>query len=335
MKQWIQNSFVLLSVIITGVVSLNFWIDPLWCFNHHNSLQSHQESFNERQQKINLMYFGNSFNYDGLFLGSSRITIHNPSSISLGKTFNMALDAMRPYEFNEYVEYAKKLNHKDFEYIIIGLDFLYIGQNPNQFHINTYLQNTTSFAYRYKTLISYDTLDRSIKNIKNSTFERHKEKFKTYDINHIAHAYSKEPHLLETDIHNYLQATPTKEIIYDRDNYLQAIRDLKKNNPHTRFIVFTTPLPAPILKMLMSSEKNQQTLKLWLNDMHQEFGPFLHFLYSNPITQNYPNYFVDKEHYTSEVADCINYKILNISCKNPAFDHFGIQISNKIDKIYK
>jgi hypothetical protein len=324
-KKWVQTTlFLAFSTLIT-IGGFNYFMDPLWCFSHQNSLQSHQESFNERQQKLNLMHF-NDFHYDGLFLGSSRVTIHNPSTIKQGKTFNMALDAMRPYEFNEYVEYAKTLNKKEFEYIIIGLDFLYVGSNPNQFNIKSYLENTTSMGYRYKSLFSYDTLNRSIKNIKNSAFGRHKKRFKTYDQHHIAHAYTKEPQVVQGAIDGYMQSMSDTPFVYDRENYLKAIQELKKNNPRTKFVVFTTPLPEPLLEKILKSPKNRALLNTWLSDIHQEFGPFLHLFYSNTVTQNYTTYFADEAHYTSEVAECINHKIMGESCSNPAFDTFGIVV---------
>lgn len=329
MKKWLKIYLTVLFGILISVSLFNYLMDPLWCFSHKNHFQSAQGTFNERQQKINLMYF-QPFKYDGLFLGSSKITIHDPTIISHhGKIFNLAFDGMRPYEFNEYIEYAKKLNHKEFKYIIIGLDFTHIEKNPNEFHINKYLKNTTSAGYRYKILFSYDTFIRSIKNFKYSVFKKHNNGFKSYDQNHIAHAYKKDPQYVHSLIQESVISMKNSDLIYDRNNYLKAIEQLKQNNPNTKFIIFTTLLPYPILHKLFESKTNQLTFELWLNDIYNEFGPFWHFLYKNQIIYDYEKYFVDPAHYTSEVANCINNKIITKECENPSFKNFGIYISDQ------
>ena len=328
MKKWLRIYLTALFGILASIGVFNYFMDPLWCFSHKNSFQSCQGSFNERQQKLNLMHF-QPFNYDGLFIGSSRITIHDPSTLSIhGKTFNLALDAMYPNEFNEYIEYAKKRNQQDFKYIIIGLDFVAVGKNQYPSSINEYLKKTTSSYYKYKTLFSYDSLNRSIKNFKYSVSGKYKKSFKTYDQNHIAHTHSKGPQAVEEIITTYV-TKPRENLIYDRVNYINIIQQLKVNNPNTKFIVFTTPLPEPELNQLLKTQAEQDTLHQWLTDIYHEFGPFWHFLNTNVVTQKYKYYFVDDAHYTSEIANCINRKISNQECKNPAFKNFGIYISNQ------
>lgn len=330
MKKWLKIYLTVLFGILTSVSLFNYLMDPLWCFSHKNHFQSAQGTFNERQQKINLMYF-QPFNYDALLIGSSKITLHNPAKIPNDcKTFNLAFDGMRPYEFNEYIEYAKKVNHKEFKYIIIGLDFLLItGKTHDQSSINEYIKNTTSMEYRYTTLFSYDTFIRSIKNFKHSVFKRSKKAFKAYDQNHIAYSLPKKPQELRDLIKESINSMDKSDIKYDRTNYLKVIQQLKQNNPNTKFIVFTTPIPNPLLQKILESKNNQYTLQLWLNDMYNEFGPFWHFLYTNQITYDYEKYFVDQAHYASDVANCINRKIFSYECENPSFKDFGIYISDQ------
>lgn len=329
MKKWLVTHLTIIFGILLSIGSFNYLMDPLWCFSHQHFLQSHQGSFNERQQKVNLIHF-HSFDYNALLIGSSRMTVHNPATLPENiKAFNIAFDAMRLYEFNEYIEYAKKANKKDFEYIIIGLDFVtIIGKDPNQLPLNTYQKTTLSPGYRYKMLLGYDTLVRSLKNLRNHLMGGVKNKFKTYDENYVAHAFLRKPDEIQTIITNYTESMSMENIKYDRTNYLDAIRTLKRNNPNTRFIVFTTPMPAPVVNKLLSSPNNQRTFNLWVNDIYREFGPFWHFFSTNMITQNYPLYFVDEAHYTSEVANCINQKLFHESCQNALFKDFGLYITS-------
>lgn len=329
-KKWLRTNILIFLLLIGSIGSLNFFMDPLWCFKHKNFLQSHREGFEERQQKINLIYF-QLFDYDGIMLGSSRVTVHNTETIQVAHIFNMAADGMRTYEFNEYIEYAKQANHRPFKYIILGLDFLSIEQSPQQYDIDPYIRNSESFMYRYKALFSYDSLKITVKNIKNTFFDRSKKRFKIYNQNHVAIAVPKDEQLVNEKISSYLLSVKNKKLHYDRKNYLQTLQQLKSNNQNTKFIVFTTPLPAPILQHLLQSKENQKVYTMWLQDIQTVFGPFYHFSYVNPIGENYQNYFVDEGHYISDVGNCINSKIMGQSCNDPIFDDFGVLVKKNDD----
>lgn len=173
--QWLRFSLLTLLILTLLIVAFNYIMDPLWSFNHKNSLQAHQEGFNERQQKVNLIHFSKSFNYDALILGSSRVTIHNTHLIQSAKTFNLAINGMQPYEFNDYIEYAKQKNQKEFKYIILGLDFTSIDYSAQHHNIQPYIHTSNTFLYRYKVLLSYDTLKISLKNFRNTAFGKYKK----------------------------------------------------------------------------------------------------------------------------------------------------------------
>ena len=73
----------------------------------------------------------------------------------------------------DYINFAKVNKGKDFEYIIIGLDFF--GTNLlSEVKIEKpkyYIDTAQSPFYRYKMLLSFSTLKKSLKNIKNYLFE--------------------------------------------------------------------------------------------------------------------------------------------------------------------
>lgn len=327
MKKWVHFNLFVLSIIIGIIGTFNYIMDPLWCFAHKNVLQSNREGFEERQQKINLIHF-QPFQYDGIILGSSRVTVHNATTVKATRLFNMAADGMQPYEFNDYIEYAKQKNGHSFNYIILGLDFLAIEQHRQEYYIEPYIRNTNSLLYRYKTLFSFDSLEISIKNLKNTFFGRAKKRFKTYNQDHIAFALPKDNQLVENKISTYLTSLHNKTIRYDRTNYLKTLQELKKNNPDAIFIVFTTPLPEPVLTSLFENKANQETYKQWINDISTLYGSFYNFCYVNSITQNYQTHFVDEGHYISDVGNCINLKIMGNECSAPEYKDFGLLINN-------
>jgi len=322
MKKWlkINTTFLISSLLILG--SFNYFMDPLWCFQHKNFLQSKREGFNERQQKINLLHFNNQ-NYQGLILGSSRVTVHQGRTFYPLKILNLAADGMQPYEFEGYIQYAKMIHKSDLDYIILGLDLLPAGISDDDYNITTYINNSNAYFYRYKMLLSNDATEISVKNFRNSFFHRYKKRFKTYDEDHIAATYSKAPAEVEKIVKNYVAIIKNEKMSYKRDKYIQILTQLKKNNPNTKFIIFTTPLPEPILNTLLQDQNNKDLYDQWLYDITKIFGSVYHFCYSNDITKDYQNTFVDEGHYTTEVGNCINNKIFNLPCKLNGSDDFG------------
>lgn len=333
-KIWLRLSLFILVSLTASIGFFNYLMDPLWCFNHNFFLQAHQEGFNERQQKINLIHFSSHFNYDALLLGSSRVTIHNSPLIKSAKTFNLAINGMQPYEFNDYIEYAKKKNQKDFQYIILGLDFSSLGNSAQPYKIDSFVQTANIPLYRYKTLFSYDTLSISFKNFRNTAFGKYKKRFKTYDQNHIAFAYQKNPEMVKNVIKESVLRLKNSKINYQRSEYLQILNQLQKNNPRTQFIIFTTPLPSPLITEMLRSSHNRQIYTIWLRDIVNTFGSVYHFFYLNEVTENYTSTFVDEGHYISEVGNCIDAKIFNQPCINTGYKNFGIVINqNNVSKI--
>lgn len=328
LQKWVRTNIIFFLLLIGSIGSFNFFIDPLWCFTHKNFLQKDQKGFDERQQKINLIHFS-EFNYDALLIGSSRVTLHNPMTLNGYKVFNLAADAMHPSEFSGYINYAKKINKKDFKVIFIGLDFQSISIYPSYQSAETYLKRTDESLYRYKVLFSYDTLQNSIKNIKYTLTD--KKPFRTYDENHIARSHKESNTYVKQKVDAQIQDLSNKPLTYHRNEYIKALAEIKNANPNSKIVVFTTPLPEPILNTLLNVKKNQEYYNLWLHDIFNIFGPFYHFIYSNKVTNEYLNTFIDAGHYTTEVGNCINAKITNQSCKDPVFDNFGVLIQKNDD----
>jgi hypothetical protein len=267
-------------------------------------------------------------------LGSSRVTLHDTELIPDKKIFNLAMDDMRIYEFDSYIEYAKKRNGKEFDIIILGLDFLTINKIEKDYQITSRLAITEDFWYPYKSLISYDTLLKSIRNLKNTFLNKYKNRFKTYDQNHIAHSHSVNPNIVYDKTSAYIKTIQNNEVNYNRVLYIQTLHTLKEHNPNTKFIVFITPLPGPIVKTLLANEDTRKNLTLWTADLLNLFGPYYDFMTSNPITRNFTTTFVDHGHYNTSVAQCIDEKIFKKSCSLQNSEKFGIIINNKnVDSI--
>lgn len=311
MKKFIKLFFIGSLSIMSIVSVINWYVDPMWIFNHPQPTISIKEVFDERQQKTNLLYF-RSFDYEGVMLGSSKMTIVDQTKIKKHKIFNYAVNAMNLEEFNNFIEYAKKKNKKPFKVIILGMDLCSIEkpQDDNVYDFKKLIETTEDPFYKTKMLLSTDILSFSKTNVyfnlKESAYSHH---FKIYGNQFIAYSIKKDPVLVKHKVDTYPK--PKKGIEYNRDWYLNNLKKLKANNPDTNFIILTTPPTAPWFNTLMLQEHTSESYRLWLKDMIEVFGHIYHFAYINAVTKDYPHTYVDPGHYSSDIGELMLNKIFN------------------------
>jgi len=319
-------------IILMSVATFNYIMDPLWNFSHENKFNKYQMGFDERQLKTNYINF-REFNYNALMIGSSRVTFIDRHDLKDYKAFNYSISNLRPYEYNDYTEYAKEKNKKDFDVIFLGIDML--SPEPDvekKRFFKTYKANTESFLYRYKTLFSLDTAKYSFKNLVNSSFEKYKKRVQTYDRDMIVHSYKKSKNIVNKHLANILK--PVKKIY--QDDYKSIIQAYKKNNPNTKFYVFTTPLPANRLKSILSVKANQEYYTRWLKETREVFGEVYNFTTINNVTKNYTNLYTDLSHFYPFVGTHIVNKVFNYKDDDKFYSDFGIKLNkDNIDEEIK
>ncbi len=335
-KKWIvvYIAFLFLFVSIIGVI--NYIIDPHWSFSHKNSLNQFQFPFNERQQKSNMVYFSGLKRYDGLLIGSSRTTFINQNDFYNMNIYNYALDSIYPFEYERYIEFAKESHGGDFKYIIIGADF-YNTKKPKDIKFKNpdhYISNTKRFLYRYIMLFSLDTLKKSIENIEANIskkspiyYSRNNIKFRPrVSENERIRAYKKH---LKIHIDSFLVENYQKN-----PDYIGILKRLKKSNPNTKFIIFTSPISANLLVSMIKKGDRLEDFKSWLKDMVNIFGEVHHFMTINSITKNLQNY-PDDDHFYPYIGKLLANKISNRKNINIPND-FGIVLTkNNIDRYLK
>jgi len=326
-QRWFGITLVVVLVPLLLVGGFNYYIDPLWNFSHANKYNRIQISFDERQQKTNRLTWGKN-NYDTLILGSSRTTYMNQNDLAGHRAYNYALSIMLLEEYYDYVQYARIKNGRDFDYIIIGLDFFVTNKNiklQNDFNPPSYYINKSNeFAYRYKTLLSLDLLDYSLKNFEASqrgipqTFDYDRNNIKT--LNRVSAAVQQEQ--IRANLVRY------KNDIYANYEYRdvkQILSSLKADNPNTTFIVFTTPTARPLWD-LMVAQGLMPYYEQWLKDSVEVFGQVYNFDYPNYVTNNLDNYY-DASHVYPEVENLIVHKIIN--CPDNLIADFGILLNRE------
>ena len=331
-KNWIKY---LLSIIFSGIALFalfNFTIDPLWTFCHSNRFNNAQPGFNERQQKTNRAYFCGLKNYDSLLLGSSRVTYINQHDFKGMNVFNYASVSMYPIEYRGWINLAKKIKGNDFKNIIIGMDFW--GSSNGSFakkqmretpKPSYYFNTTTSFLYRYKMLFSMDTMKKSIESIKHSkqlgTTDYTRDNVKQT----IKISPTRKQNAINTQISIYNNAFYGEKVYHYNNKLKTYFNQLKKENPNSKFIIFTTPITSELFKLLIKNGRLND-YKKWLTQLVDSFGEIYHFMDINSITKN-PDNFADLHHIYPEIGTILAKKITTKD-KNLPKD-FGIILNKK------
>jgi len=336
-KRWVVATLMVVMLPLLLVGGFNFYIDPLWNFNHANKYNNIQIAFDERQLKTNRIHFGSN-DFNTLILGSSRTTYMSQYDLVGYRAYNYALSIMLMEDYYDYVEYAKLKSGHDFDYIVLGLDFFVTNKNMKLMSEisppSCYIGKSNEFAYRYKTLLSLDVLDYSWKNYDASrrgipqTFDYDRRNVKT--LNRVSEAQTKAQ--TDTSLANY------KNNIYANYEYRDVkgiLSKLKSQNPNTKFIVFTTPVSRPLWD-LMVGQGLMPYYERWLQDSVEVFGEVDNFNYPNSITSDLKNYY-DASHVYPEVETLIAHKIINYPDPRIPED-FGIllnkdNISSNLERI--
>ncbi|MGD6816379.1 hypothetical protein ACQCVE_04780 [Metabacillus sp. 113a] len=307
-KKWLLSTMVLCMTPLILIGGFNLFMDPLWMFSHSHKYNHIQESFNERQQKLNKIAY-TDVEFDTLLLGSSRTTYINEDEFKGHKAFNFAASGMSVQEYSPYIEFINEKRGKKVKTIILGLDFFATAENRKIENPNTYIRNVKDITYPLKTLLSYETFSTySLANFEASYYGRNQFK-RNYSRENTAvpkeNSESKKMKINDT-VETYKRHVYGETYRYNK-NYKNLLSELKRSNPDVRFIVFTTPVSAPLYKTMIESGRFAD-YEHWLRDVTSVFGEVYHFMYPNTIT-NSSDSFYDGHHFYPEVGELIAHKV--------------------------
>lgn len=326
-RNWIITVLSIILLPLLMIAGYNWYIDPLWNFDHANQYNTIQIAFDERQQKTGHLTF-HPEPYQALIMGSSRITYINQADFKDLNAYNYAVNNMLLSEYREYANYARKVNGQDFSHIIIGLDFF--ATNTNVKELNKfeppayYIDLVSEKGYRYKTLLSIDVLEYARKNHELSQ-NNVKQNF-TYDRNNVKRLNHISMEEKEALIANNLDWYGNN--VYNSDYKYGPVREtfrqLVKDHPHTKFIVFTTPVSVPLFKLMMEKGLYPEYCR-WITDSVQVFGEIYNFMDVNSITTDLDNYY-DASHFYPEIGTLIAARITDADQEKLPAD-FGIKVN--------
>ncbi|MGP4038848.1 hypothetical protein ACTWP4_02900 [Gracilibacillus sp. D59] len=307
-KKWlillISSGTLFLGLPVGAIMGFNMYIDPLWNFDHSNKYNSVQRGFNERQQKTNDITFGDEFDYDNLLIGTSRTTYMNQYHFS-EPTYNYGLSAQSFLEYPYYIDYAKKQNGRPFKkiYMEMYLNSFHIGHEITREHPDVHISTTNEPFYRYTSLFSYDTYQKSKKSIEMSTkgeFTGHR----AYKRNNVAFTGQDGSEIIK-EIEEYEEKMEDRELKeYDYNpNYEDMLKDLIESNPTTEFVPFTEPMPARKLVAMLKIEGYRDGFDKWYHAMVNQFDKVYSFQMISPITENVEGTWFDLTHINHNKAD--------------------------------
>lgn len=303
-KKWALATLILLLFFLSLIIVINYINDPLWVFNHENFSNKMQLGFNERQQKTNRLYFDEK-DYDSILLGNSKSTYINQNSFTNGRLFNYAVSAMRPEEFEGYINFFKAINKVEPNYILLGIDFATCTKNNDVHKFDDprfYIKETTSRFYDLKHLLSYSTFGYSLRNLTQGLSKQKAVYF--HDNSKIKIGFDKE---YDEDFDSDLKELRRNAEIYRLDvaynpQIMEVFNKLKERNKNSEFIIIFLPDFMPYFTV----NSNKNIYKKCLADFGKIFGKknIFNFMELNATNTN-PNNYYDNSHFRSEIGDMI------------------------------
>jgi hypothetical protein len=327
-KRFLFIFFAISFLFLGSMASFNYFIDPLWTFGHSHRFNDVQMIIDERQQKTNRMYF-QPFHYDTLILGSSRTTLINQEDFTGMNAFNYAVSNMSIREYDSFLEFAKQQNGEDFKNVIIGVDFFKssIKESQTPASIDEYVRQTKEPFYRWKNLLSYEVYEYSKRNylmskdniIAATRIYKRDNTSKLQKINYLTARKQTSAKI------NKFRKEFYGDVYQYNPHYKDYLQILKKKNPNTRFIVFTTPISQPLFHALVE-EGRLEDYKRWIRDLVDVFGGIYNFMYPNSITNNMQNY-IDGHHFYPEIGTKIAHRIIGKTEDVPK--DFGVYVTKE------
>ncbi len=329
-QKFVKTLLFTLFGIVLSVGLFNLFMDPMWTFSHAHYFNSKQKGFDERQQKTNLAYF-RDFDYNTVLMGSSRATLLDQNVLSHDdiKVFNYAISLSMPQEYKTYIDFAKQRTKKPLKAIFLELDFY--GTNKNNKRLKEYKQDRAiekakSCCYRWKMLFSFSTLKMSLNNLARAILR--KNFHRSYNRYNVAYTDRYAPESVKKDVEKTTLKSAVGMEDYAYNEYYRSIfNQLKRENPESRFVVFTSPASSFYLDLLFKNGL-WNAYSQWLKDLVEEFGSVYHFMDYNTITLNYPTYFLDYHHVYPKIQNMMAKKVIGI--KDPEIpEDFGFVLSKK------
>ncbi|MCP3761264.1 hypothetical protein NLX67_02520 [Domibacillus sp. A3M-37] len=326
-RQFLVMFFSILFLTLVPLAAFNYAIDPLWTFSSKNEWNDHQDVINERQQKTNQMYF-QPFSYDTILLGSSRSTYIDQHQFENMNVYNYSVSNMSIREYDTFLAFAEKQSTEPVQNVILGLDFFKssVKESSKPYSLANYETKFEDPLYRFKNLLSLDTLDYSIQNARMSSQDDVSLE-RVYNRENVADAkgISKKERDQNTSqkIERFKKEFYGDSYVYN-PRYKEFLTIFNERHPNVNKIVYTTPISMELFDALVETG-HLSDYEQWLRDLVDLYGGIYNFMYPNDVTNDLSNYF-DGHHFYPETGDKIAERI---NAGPDAESSFGVYVTKE------
>ena len=314
-----------------GVAGVNALVDPLWFFPHAHALNRVQVGFDERAQKTNRLR-AHPGRFDAVLLGSSRSTYLDQDDFAPWRLFNHAVNAMWPQEYRPYLDHFTEVNGRAPALVVLGVDFFgsHDGVVGKWQPPETYLRRAGDPGYVLGSLLSFQLLRRSLVTAARSAgFLAPVGQLDHYDRRNVRHfRQAMDETLRASEVLKDLEVFRTRVYLgYDYNERLPELwRGLRDAYPNTRVLVFTTPVAAPMVALLVK-EGRLGDYGRWLGDLTAAFGGVWDFMGLNSVTTDLSRY-RDAQHFDPGIGRLIADRLLGRPVPAPHGD-FGRPVARE------
>jgi hypothetical protein len=333
-KKWLAGLLASLALLLIALAVFNWAVDPLWCFGHPHWFTHMQKPFNERHQKTNHLTFVKDGYYDAVIVGNSRTSLINQNDFGGMRAYNYSVPGMTAYEFGDYLNYFRKRNGAP-KTIIMGIDFDDTNdklQFPTQ-RPDYYITTAESPLYRYKELFTYDTFRYSRENLTIDKFIKHNAHGGGAIIYNNDNVATLLPPLDEARRQEYIKReignlkASYRTGYHYRTDLAESLKQIKDENPQSRFIAFSTPV-SKLYFCAMVDEGKLPDYKRWLREMVGVYGEVWSFQDLNSVTIDYHKNYSDSHHYYPYVGTMVAHRITGVSDSSIPAD-FGVLVNRQ------
>jgi hypothetical protein len=327
---------VLLGAFLLGagaVAGVNALIDPLWFFTHAHPLNRVQVGFDERAQKTNRLR-AHRGQFDAVLFGSSRSTYIDQHDFAPWSLFNHAVNAMWPQEYRPYLDHFTEVNGRAPGLVVLGVDFFgsHDGVVGKWQPPETYLRRVGDPRYVLSSLLSFELLERSLRaGVASAGLVAPIEQLDYYDRHNVRHfRQAMDETFRASEVLKNLEVFRARVFAGYRYNegLPELWRGLRAAYPHTRFLVFTTPVAEPMLALLVR-EGRLGDYERWIGDLTAAFGEVWDFMGLNSVTTDLSRY-RDAQHFDPGIGRLITDRLLDRPVAAPHGD-FGRLVTSDTD----
>jgi hypothetical protein len=289
--------------LLVAVFAVNTFMDTFWYLGTTNLLCTRKFIFDERAQKTNLL-LNMAPRYDALLLGSSRVSYMPPALFRKCTLFNYALGSVYPDEYEAYVS-AARLRHP-VRTVYIGLDF-YGTSSYKMFppdHLPAdYVAGATKPLRKLGALLSGDGLKYAFKTARLSVSELGDGYYDRDYVKHLApFSRDQQAAVVLAQLRLYHEKGYGTRYVWNK-GLAGLLHGLRAKHPDIRFVIFTTPISAPMFSLLVRDGRLPD-YERWLRLLVAEFGAVYDFMGLNSVTKDLCNY-SDAHHFLALVGEHI------------------------------